>query len=157
MKKTETREKVEHIIRDCVLKAVKRTEKNTTYRPFHEALLSKELVRAASFERSFSTSLGQGPIEEISKIIAEDNGYEAQRQKEIYVNVYKGAIDEIERICSSLRSGEKPPNWDKEVQRIRAYSKGDTEVRRVISDLWLKKDEEEVFIFIRQLLSSVFL
>jgi len=45
MKRTETKEKVEHIIRDCVLKAVKRAEKNTTYRPFHEALLSKEQVR----------------------------------------------------------------------------------------------------------------
>ena len=148
MKKA-TISKIEAILESCVTRALQRTKAKSSHRPFHESLLTKELVKASSFERSFSTSFGQGPIEEISLIIAEDFGFEAKRQKETYVNVFKGAIDEIERICSSLRSGDKPPNWKNEIKRISAYSKGDSEVRRVISDLWLKKDGKEIFISIK--------
>jgi len=145
----ETKKKIEGILESCVSRALIRTAKNKTYRPFHESLLTKELVNASSFERSFSTSFGQGPIEEISQLIAIDSGHQAERHKETQVNVFKGAIDEIERICSSLRSGEKNPNWKTELKKISAYQKGDTEVRRVISDLWLKKDGVETFISIK--------
>lgn len=44
------------------------------YKPFHIALIPKELLRLQSFFRSFSTSLGQGVFEYIAKIIAEDSG-----------------------------------------------------------------------------------
>lgn len=145
----QTRKRVQGILESCVLRALARTKVNKTFRPFHEALLTKDLVSASSFERSFSTSFGQGPVEEISSIIAEENGFEAKRQKSIYVNVRKGAIDEIERIISGLRSGEKLPNWKKEVERVTAYNKGDVEARRVIADLWLKNGEREIFISIK--------
>lgn len=144
-----TKIKVEAILRSCVKRALERTKRNKTHRPFHEALLSREMVNASAFERSFSTSFGQGPVEEISALIAEDFGYKTERQKVTYVNIYKGAIDEIERICSSLRSGERRPDWKTEIARLWAYKKGDTEVRRVISDLWLWKDKVETFISIK--------
>lgn len=145
----ETKSKIEGILESCVTRALERTKNNKTFRPFHESLLTKELVNASSFERSFSTSFGQGPIEEISQLIAIDSGHQAVRQKETQVNVFKGAIDEIERICSSLRGGERSPNWNNELKKILAYQKGDTEVRRVITDLWLKKDDVETFISIK--------
>ncbi len=144
-----TKKKIEHILESCVSRAILRTKANKTYRPFHQALLTKTLVNASSFERSFSTSFGQGPVEEISQLIAADAGFETKRQKETQVNIFKGAIDEIERICSSLRSGERKPNWEQEIKKITAYQKGDTEVRRVISDLWLKKDGVETYISIK--------
>lgn len=153
--KKETKDKIEQILRSCVTRALERTAKNKSYRPFHETLLTKELVKASSFERSFSTSFGQGPIEEISQIVAIANGYEAIRQKETQANLYKGAIDEIERICSSLRGGEKAPNWKKEVSKVTAYKKGDTDVRRVISDLWLKKGDHEIFISIKTVMPNL--
>ena len=65
------------------------------------------------------------------------------------VNVFKGAADEVERICSALRSGGQQPNWKKEVQAVSSFSKGDTIVRRIISDLWLKKGDKEIFISIK--------
>lgn len=149
----ETREKVKEILRKCVKGAMDRTSKKIRdaqeVKPFHTALLTEEIVKISSFERSFSTSFGQGPIEKISELIAFENGFEALRQKEVMANVYKGAIDEIERICSSLRSGQQTPNWKKEVQLISSYTKGDTVVRRIISDLWLKKDGQEHFISIK--------
>lgn len=147
--KDETKSKIEAILKKCVNGALQRTAKNKTHRPFHEVLLTKEIVNASSFERSFSTSFGQGPIEEISEIIAMDSGHRTRRQKATQVNVYKGAIDEIERICSALRAGEKMPNWNQEVEKVQAYQKGDTEVRRVITDLWLEKDGVETYISIK--------
>jgi len=147
--KSVTKDRVEAILLSCVERALERTEKNKTHRPFHEALLTKDLVSASSFERSFSTSFGQGPVEEISALIASDNGFTAQRQRAFHVNVRKGAIDEIERILSSLRGGEKSPNWKKEVEKVQAYTKGDYEARRIIIDLWLEKDGVETFISIK--------
>lgn len=147
--KAETERKIEHILEKCVIGALDRTAKNKSHRPFHEALLTKEIVNASSFERSFSTSFGQGPIEEISEIIAQDSGFETKRQKETHVNVFTGAIHEIERISSSLRAGNGKPNWISEVQTVQAFQIGDTEVRRVITDLWLKKDGIETYISIK--------
>lgn len=144
-----TKETIEGILRACISGALKRTLKNKVHRPFHESLLSKEYVMASSFERSFSTSFGQGPVEEISRLIAIDAGYEAQRQKQTLVNIYKGAMDEVYQICSNLRSGETRPDWERETAKLKAYSKGDTLVIRVISDLWLQKDGIETFISIK--------
>jgi hypothetical protein len=112
-------------------------------------LLTEEIVKISSFERSFSTSFGQGPIEAISEIIAEENGYETKRSKETMVNVFKGAVDEIERISSALRDGVQKPNWEKELQVVTSFNRGDTIVRRVISDLWIKKEDKESFFSIK--------
>jgi len=105
--KDQTKEKIFKIVLNCVNGTIDRISRDSTFRPFHEALLSKELINAAAFERSFSTSFGQGPVEEISQIVAQDTGALAERQKETMVNVYKGAIDQIDRIMSGLRSGDR--------------------------------------------------
>ena len=147
--KKRTKDQITEILQNCVDRAISRVKKDKTYRPFHEALLTKKLVAASTFERSFSTSFGQGPIEEISQILANAMGAETTRQKETLVNVNKGAVDEIERILSALRSGESTPNWKKEISRITAFTKGDYVVRRIISDLWIKKEDAEIFISIK--------
>lgn len=151
--KNETRERIKGILRECVAGALKRTragiKNEKSPKPFHSALLTEQIVRVSSFERSFSTSFGQGPIEKISEIVATDNGFEASRQKESHLNLFKGAVDEIERICSALRSGHQQPNWHKEIQTLTAFTKGDTVIRRVISDLWLRKAGKDYFISIK--------
>jgi len=147
--KKDTREEIIAIIKKCVDGAIKRISKDKSYRPFHEALLTKELVAASALERSFSTSFGQGPIEEISRILVISTGAECVRQKETRVNVNKSAADEIERILSALRSGDSRPNWKKEVARISAFTKGDYIQRRILSDLWIKRANSEIFISIK--------
>lgn len=147
--KKETVTAVESILRECVNNTIKRLKTDRTFRPFHEALLSKELVIASAFERSFSTSFGQKAVEEISQKIAISTGAICERQKETQVNIYKGAIDEISRIMSNLREGRATPDWNKEVKRICAFTKGDTVVQRIISDLYIKKDNKESFISIK--------
>lgn len=145
----ETKNAIIEILHRCIDRAIKRVSRDKTCRPFHEALLTRELVTAASFERSFSTSFGQGPIEEISKILVLSTGAECERQKETRVNVNKGALDEIDRILSALRSGDSSPNWKREQARVLAFSKGDFVQRRVLSDLWFKRGGVESFISIK--------
>ncbi len=141
--------RIETILLECVTNAIKRTAKNIQHKPFHEALLTKELNAAAAFERSFSTSFGQRPIEEISREIALSTGAEAVRQKETMVNINKGAQDEITRILNRLRAGESTPNWSSEINKISAFKKGDYIAERIISDLWVKKEGKEYFFSLK--------
>ena len=61
--------------RDCVEKTIQRVTSNKqTYRPFHSALLSDEVIFWSAFERSFSTSFGQRVIEEIARLVVLSNG-----------------------------------------------------------------------------------
>lgn len=147
------REQIKKILIQCVNGAIDRTinkiKDDKSHKPFHKALLTEDIVRISSFERSFSTSFGQGPIEKISELVAIENGFEAKRQKETFLNLYKGAVDEVERISSALRAGNQRPNWSKEIHTLSAFNKGDTVVRRVTSDLWLKKEEQEYFFSIK--------
>jgi len=147
--KKDTRDEIIAILEKCVNGTIKRVSKAMTYRPFHEALLTKELVAASAFERSFSTSFGQGPIEEISKLLAVSTGAECTRQKLTRVNINKGALDEIGRILSALRDGVSSPNWEKELSRILAFTKGDFVQVRILSDIWIRRSGTEIFISIK--------
>jgi hypothetical protein len=147
--KNDTREEIIAILEKCINGTIKRVSKQMTYRPFHEALLTKELVAASAFERSFSTSFGQGPIEEISRILAVSTGAECVRQKETRANINKGAVDEIGRILSSLRDGISSPNWKKELSRIAAFTKGDFVQNRILSDIWIRRNDTDIFISIK--------
>ena len=82
-------------------------------------------------------------------IVAQDHGGEAERQKETMVSAYKGALDQIDRILSDLRSGNRSPNWGNELKTVLAVNKGDTDVRRVLSDLYIKKGTSEIYISIK--------
>ena len=147
--KTITQNEIMKILNRCIDNTLNRIRKDKTFRPFHEALLTKYLVLASSFERSFSTSFGQGPIEEISLPIAQECGFECMRQKVTMANVFKGAADEIDRILELMRAGETKPNWTQELKKVMAVNKGDTVIKRLLSDLWLKKEGKEVFISIK--------
>lgn len=62
------------VLKDEVLEKILFDPKRGNYKPFHMALIPKELLRMQSFFRSFSTSLGQGVFEYIARIVAEDSG-----------------------------------------------------------------------------------
>ena len=70
--------------RNCVNRTIQRIAHNErTYRPFHSALLSEEVIFWSAFERSFSTSFGQRVIEELARLAALSNGADqAARQVE---------------------------------------------------------------------------
>ena len=146
----DTKKEIKAILHKCVHGAIQRTSNRTAeQKPFHEAFLSPKIMAISAFERSFSTSLGQGPMEEISYLLALASGAEAERQKKTAANVLQGAIDEIERIMSALNSSDAKPDWPREVNRVTAHQKGSYVVREVITDLWVKRNGTEIFISIK--------
>lgn len=142
---------IKALLKNIVLDTIRRTSKNlkTDKKPFHKALLDEETIKLSSFERSFSTSFGQKYVEEIAKILAIASGAEAERQCATMVSIYQGANDEIENVIDNLKSNRSKPNWDSELNYILAHNKGRTIVRKIITDLWMKKDGIEHYFSIK--------
>ena len=121
---------IEKEFRNCVDGTISRIFGNEqTYRPFHTALLSKDVIFWSGFERSFSTSFGQRVIEEIAKIVALSNGASsAERQKITFIDIDEAYEDAIRSHIQGLRDN--------------------TETARD-SDLWWKKDGIDNYISLK--------
>ena len=78
--KAEYRDLIANEDRRCVHNTIERIASEPTYRPFHTALLSEEVIFWSRFERSFSTSFGQRVIEELAKLVAKANGATASER-----------------------------------------------------------------------------
>lgn len=146
-----TKTAIKILLLDIVTNTITRTRANLIgdKKPFHKSLLGEVVVKLSSFERSFSTSFGQKYVEEISKIIVSDQGLTTERQKAINAPIFQGANDEIESIIESLKSNKTKPNWTREVADVQAHNKGVTTLRKVISDLWFKRDGIDHFVSIK--------
>lgn len=139
--------------RNCVTNTIQRISSNKqTYRPFHTALLSEDVIFWSAFERSFSTSFGQRVIEEIAKLVALSNGAEnASRQKETIIKIdvaYDEAIHEhmqaLRRHCLESFA------WAKAFSQIQnATPIGHVREIRIISDLWWKKSGIDNYISLK--------
>lgn len=139
--------------KNCVTGTINRINKNQqTYRPFHTALLSDEVIYWSGFERSFSTSFGQRVIEEIAKLVALSYGAEdACRQKETSITIDEAYETAIHNHIQSLRDNTcTNHDWKSSLQEIQhAHPSGNKKTIRVISDVWWKKNGTENFISLK--------
>jgi len=137
----------------CVRNTIIRVREADGYRPFHRALLSENVLTWSRFERSFSTSFGQGVIERISKIAVLSGGASeaiTQAQADIKISVNK--LNGINYHISDLRNSSSGVRgcWSRDVSNIQSINDGVEFVNdRVISDLWWKKDGIDNFISIK--------
>ena len=126
--------------RNCVTNTIQRISDNgRTYRPFHAALLSEDVLFWSAFERSFSTSFGQRVIEEIAKLVALSNGAEdASRQKETLITIDVAYDNAIHEHIQTLRERRLATfSWESAYSAIRQVQpSGSTKEIRIISDLW---------------------
>lgn len=146
------REQIAHEFENCITRTIARLENSDTHRPFHSALLSEQALFWSRFERSFSTSFGQGAIERISKLTALAGGAtEAGNQKETYVSLSRGQLAAIDAHVASLREGSlgRAPNWDLDLAAAQYRVAETTEDRRVISDLWWVKNGKSHYMSIK--------
>ena len=140
--------------RNCVRGTIERIKGNEqTYRPFHTALLSDDVVFWSAFERSFSTSFGQRVIEEIALLVARSNGAtEAKRQFETVVHIdvaYENAINQELRMLRERHSSFST-SWNHTLQRVlQTNISGQIMDIRVISDLWWCKDGIDNYISLK--------
>ena len=144
------RKQIANEFRNCVLNTINRMGSEETHRPFHSALLSDEALFWSRFERSFSTSFGQRVIEEISNIVVISGGAtDSSRQKETVFEIDTAYDNAIAAHISSLRERHRQ-NWNDSLTSIRTEAlEGRTVSRRIISDLWWKKDNIDHYISIK--------
>lgn len=139
--------------RNCVQGTINRIMNNEqTYRPFHTALLSEDVIFWSAFERSFSTSFGQRVIEEIAKLVALSNGAEqAERQFQTIISIDDAYEEAIHKHIQKLRSNKKTTtSWNETVQKIlNTPISGKTRKIRVISDLWWKKNGIDNYVSLK--------
>ena len=151
---TKYRKLIADEFRNCVSGTISRvSSKEQTYRPFHTALLSEEVIFWSGFERSFSTSFGQRVIEELARLVALSNGAEAaQRQKETTIVIDVAYENAIRQHLQSLRDKNKNHiyDWTSSLAEIKAApTSGTTTSIRVISDMWWRKNGIDHFISLK--------
>lgn len=140
--------------RNCVTGTIARIQKNKqTYRPFHTALLSEEVIFWSRFERSFSTSFGQRVIEEVARLVALSNGAEeAARQKVTNIRIDTAYEEAIQNHIHRIRSKDKNRefDWVSSLEEVRsAVPTGNSTELRIISDLWWSKNGVDHFISLK--------
>ena len=101
--KKETREAIKNLIKNVVRNKIENFESETEYKPFFDAIFDKKQVITHSLVHSFYTTFGMSIYEQISILLARDQGYYAERQY-----ILKGEIDKkteqlIAEIHMSLR------------------------------------------------------
>jgi len=114
-------------------------------KPFHLAILPPEAVRLSSFERSFSTSLGN-TFEGCAKLIASDYHREAVRSRVLIGRVSRKCLAEVERVRSLIDEGHSI-NYPQVIQRIlKVNTKSEVPIR-TITDIYLKTKSGEEYYF----------
>lgn len=147
------REIIKNEFDKCVDSTITRIFSNEqTYRPFHTALLSDDVIFWSGFERSFSTSFGQRVVEEIAKIVALSNGASAaERQKVTIIHIDTEYEAAIRSHMQSLRNNTASKrDWYSTLSLINSRQpSGRTTEIRIISDLWWKKNDIDHYISLK--------
>ena len=81
--KTETRSKVKKLIKEVILSKIDNYSAETEYKPFFQAIFTKEQILTHTIVHSFYTSFGMSIYEQLVKILAEGAGYEAHTQYDL--------------------------------------------------------------------------
>ncbi len=114
-------------------------------KPFHNAILPPEAVRLSSFERSFSTSLGN-TFEECARLIALDNHREAGRSRVLTGKISRKSLAEIERVRTLIDEGHSI-DYPEVVQRVLKANSHEEVAIRTITDVYLKTAKDEEYYF----------
>lgn len=141
---------------NCVMNAIGRLKGKRDRQPFHEALLSDEVLFWAKFERSFSTSFGQRTIEQVSKIVVEHHGAEQVQLQRVTTVRLDSRVDQaiqqhLDRLTSSGKSRSvDADSWRTLVNKLNSVERaGESVTHEVRSDLWWLKNGIENFVSIK--------
>lgn len=147
---------ISDILIDTVQRTVQRMDNEDTYRPFHAALLSENLLANSRFERSFSTSFGQGAIEKISAEVLKYNGASNIKNQFISnISIPSIKAQEISTLIQNLRNPKSSlatPSWGSEIFNLSSIyvTQGHPFISlRIISDLYWFKDGKHNYASIK--------
>jgi len=133
------------VIKAAVLEKALFDPERGNYKPFHMALILKELLRIQSFFRSFSTSLGQGVFEYITKIIAEDGGeWDAVKRNSAFEATASPDVKSfVDRFLEDVAAGRVKP-YPVDVSKPQ-----DSSIKKIVVDLYLYDGRTSYFTEIK--------
>src|SRR3989344_4325300 len=139
--KSETRKKVKELVKNAILSKIDNYSAETDYKPFFQAIFTKEQVLTHTIIHSLYTSFGISIYEPLVKILAAGAGYEVHTQYDLRGEIDKQTEALINKIYMDLRAGKRAPDINTETKEIRdSISKGkptDDPDKRV--DVFIKK------------------
>lgn len=117
--KTETRKKVKELITNVIISKIEKYNAETEYKPFFQAIFTKEQIITHTVVHSFYTSFGMSIYEQLVKILAEGAGYEAHTQYDLLGEIDDKTEGIISKIDLDLRAGRRSPDFKKEYEEIK--------------------------------------
>lgn len=95
----EARNKIKILIMDTIKSKFEKYTAETCYKPYFSALFDENVILQASIIQSLYTSFGMSIYEQISLILAEASGFEAERQYLLEGSLNDDTRLVIDRIC----------------------------------------------------------
>lgn len=144
----ETRKKVKELVKKVILSKIDSYNAETEYKPFFQAIFTKEQILTHTIVHSFYTSFGMSIYEQLVKILAEGAGYVAHTQYDLLGEIDKKTEAVINKIDMDLRAGKRKPDMNTEFEEIKkSIQKGrqlEDPDKRV--DVFIKKtDNTEIY------------
>jgi len=121
----ETKKKVKDLVTKVILSKIDGYVAETEYKPFFQAIFTKEQIITHTVVHSFYTSFGMSIYEQLVKILAEGAGYEAHTQYNLLGEIDEQTESLITKIDLELRGGKRKPDNKLEFEEIKkAIKKG---------------------------------
>ncbi|NJO95251.1 MAG: TdeIII family type II restriction endonuclease [Hyellaceae cyanobacterium CSU_1_1] len=114
-----TRLQIKNLIASKINDKIKKYTSESEYKPFFEAIFTKETVVIASIMQSLYTSFGMSLYEQIAKILAEGAGYQVKTQYDLFGQIDDKTEALINQICSEIETKRRKPNKQNEITLIR--------------------------------------
>jgi len=118
-----TKAKVRTLIKTVILEKIDKYEAETEYKPFFQAIFTKEQILTHTVVHSFYTSFGMSIYEQLVKILGEGAGYAVQTQYDLLGEIDHQTESLISKMDMDLRSGKRNPDSSKELEEIRKLIK----------------------------------
>ncbi len=117
--------------------------------PFHTRLLGKDRLALYSFIHSLNTNFGTTIFEPVAVSLASSRFKVAKHQMKSGTRISTKAQFEIQKIMDELTAGNKKPDKQKEIEKIRRVcQKGEMRtVKPTRVDVYLESNEGEIYLF----------
>ena len=132
------------LVKVKVIAKLENYESETNYAPFFSAIFDRETIVMASLMQSLYTTFGMSIYEQMAVILAQSQGWTAERQYRLKGQIDQGTENLIVRLCHSDK-----PNKFEELKKIRASIKpGKAEDDHMgVVDVYVRKpDGSELFV-----------
>lgn len=117
--KQETKAAVKKLIKNVILSKIDNYNAESEYKPFFQAIFTKEQILTHTIVHSFYTSFGMSIYERLVKILAEGAGYEAHTQYDLLGEIDDKTEAIISKIDMDLRTGKRKPDMKSEFEDIK--------------------------------------